>query len=113
MEAASEIVAADAGVVAGGEAIGADLAGHAEKRLEFYVGVAFGAGDGSAAVEVVVHERTDDVLLELMFEVDNVMWKIQVSRNAFGASDIVEEPTVLRRAVALEFGRRRWFQVAW
>ena len=84
------IVAADAGVVAGGQAIGADLASHAQKRFELHIGVAVGAGDGRASAEIVLNERADDAVFELLFEVDDVMRKIEMLRDALGVIDIVE-----------------------
>ena len=60
LEAAGGFIAADAGVVPGSEAIGADLASHAEERFELHIGVAVGAGDGSASAEIVPHERAHD-----------------------------------------------------
>ena len=43
--------------------------------------------------------------LELFFEIDYVVWKIQVLRDGFGIVDIIKRATaVLRGAVALKFG---------
>ena len=53
-------IVADAGVVAGGDAGGADLSGGGEQLIELHVIVAEGARDRSAAFEVVVDERADD-----------------------------------------------------
>ncbi len=58
------MVAADAGVVASGQSIGADLASHAQQRFELHVGVAIGAGDGRASAEIVLDERADDTVFE-------------------------------------------------
>jgi len=91
--------------MAGGQALGSDLAGHAEKRLEFHIGVAVGAGDGSAAGKILFNEGAHDAGFELFFKVDDVVWKIQVLRDALGVVDVVEgAATVLRGAIALEFG---------
>jgi hypothetical protein len=91
--------------VAGGEALGSDLAGHAEERLEFHVGVAVGAGDGCAAGEILLDERAHYASFELLFEVYDVVGKIQVLGDTLGVVDVVERAaTVLRGAVALEFG---------
>ena len=72
--------------MASSEAVGTNLASHAEKGLELHIGVAVGASDGSAAAEIVLHERAHDAI----FEVDDVMRKIEVLRDAFGVVDIVE-----------------------
>ena len=91
--------------MAGGQTLGADLARHAEKRLELHVRVAVGAGDGRAAGEILIDERAHDALLELLLEVHDVMRKIQVLRDALGVVDIVERAAaVLLGTVALEFG---------
>ena len=104
LETAGGFVAADAGVVAGSEAIGADLAGHAKKRFELHVGIAIGAGDGSTAAEIVFDEGADDAVLELRFEIDDVVRKIQVLRDPLGVVNIVERTAaVLSGSVALEF----------
>jgi hypothetical protein len=60
----------------GGEALGADLAGHAQKRLELHVRVAVRAGNGRAAGKILFNERAHHALLELFLEVDDIMGKI-------------------------------------
>ena len=90
LEATGGVVAADTRVVASSKAVGTNLASHAEKGLELHIGVAVGASDGSAAAEIVLHERAHDAIFELMLEVDDVMRKIEVLRDAFGVVDIVE-----------------------
>src|SRR5262245_20250923 len=97
---------ADARVVAGGQAIGADLASHAKEGLKLHVGVAVGAGDGSAPAEIVVYEGSDDALFKLLLEVDDVVREIQMLRDALGVVDIVEgAATVLRWPICLELGQ--------
>ena len=81
---------ADASVVAGGEAIGANLASHAEQRFELHIGVAVGAGNGGASAEIVPYEGTDDAVFKLVLEVDDVVRKIEVLRDAFSVVDVVE-----------------------
>jgi len=110
LETAGCVVATNACVVAGGEAIGADLTGHAEQRLELYVGIAIGAGDGCAAAQIVFHEGTNDAFFELRFEIDDVMREIQVLRDALGVVYIVERAAAvlcgtLIREGALKFGQ--------
>jgi hypothetical protein len=90
--------------VAGGEALGANLAGQAEQRLEFHVGVAVGAGDGGAAGKILLDEGTHDAGFELFFEVDDIVRKIQMLGYALGVVNVVERAAaVLRGAIALEF----------
>jgi len=83
-------IVTDAGVMAGRETVGADLAGHAKKRFELYVGVAVGAGDGSAAAEVILHKGTDDTLFELVLEIDDIVRKVEMLRDALGVVHVVE-----------------------
>jgi hypothetical protein len=54
--AAARLVEVVARVVAGGDAVGADLAGGDEELVELEVVVAEGAGDGGAAGEVLGYE---------------------------------------------------------
>ena len=104
LQAARGFVAADAGVVAGGKAIGSDLASHAEKRFELHIGVAIGARDGSTSAEVVLYKGTDDAVFEVCFKIDDVMGKVEMLGNALGVVDIIEGATaVLRGPVTLKF----------
>lgn len=88
--AIGEFVFADARVVAGGEAFGADLASHAEERGKFNVGVAIGAGDGSAAGKILIDERADDPNFEFVFEIYDVVAEVQMLRDALGVVDVVD-----------------------
>ena len=87
------------------EAVGSDLACHAEKGLELHGGVAVGAGDGRAAGKILFDERAHDAGFELFLEIDDVVRKIQMLGDALGVVDIVKgAAAVLRGAIALEFG---------
>jgi hypothetical protein len=97
--AVSGFVFADARVVAGGQSFGADLAGHAEQRGKLDVGVAIGAGDGSAAGKILVDEGADDAGFEFVFEIYDVVGEVEVLRDALGVVDVVD------RATAMLFGR--------
>src|SRR5882724_2410199 len=91
--------------MAGGESLGPDLTGHAEERLKLYVGVAVCTGDGRAAGEILLDERTHYTGLELFLEVDDVVREIQMLRDTLGVVDVVERAAaMLRGAVALKFG---------
>ena len=70
--AAADFVEVVAGVVACGDAVGADLAGGDEELVELEVVVAEGAGDGSAAGEVLADEGLNDFCLESLLLVDDV-----------------------------------------
>src|SRR5882762_11678702 len=98
-------VLANSRVVTGGKALGADLARHAEERFKLHIRIAIGAGDGRAAGEILVHERTYNARLELFLEVHHVVRKIQVLRYGLGVIYVIERTAaVLRGAVALKFG---------
>src|SRR5215470_11227985 len=66
LEAAGGLVAADARVVPGGQAIGADLASHAQQWLELHIRIAVGASNGRASAEIAVDERADNPVFELV-----------------------------------------------
>src|SRR5262249_42771036 len=99
-------VVANTSVVAGGEPIGADLPSHSQQRLELYVGVAIGTGDGSAAAEIVVHKGADDALFKLVFEVHHVVRKVEMLGDALGVVNVIERAAAVLRAEvgALKFG---------
>ncbi len=67
--AAAGFVVAIARVVAGGDALGADLAGGEEELIELEVVVAEGAGDGGAAGEVLGYEGLDDLSFEAILSI--------------------------------------------
>ena len=88
--AAARCVEVVAGVVAGGDAVGADLAGGGEELVELEVVVAEGAGDGRAAGEVLVDEGADDLGLEALLLVDDVVGDVEVLGDAAGVVDVVD-----------------------
>ncbi len=88
--------------MASSEALRANLLRHAQQRIELDVGIAVGTGDGRAAGQILVHERANDPGFELLFEIDDIMGKIQVLRHALGVIDIVNgAAAMLRRACGL------------
>ena len=90
--------------MAGGQALGADLARHTQERLKLYVCIAVGAGDGRASSEILIHKRAHDARLELFFEVHDVMREIQMPRDSLRVINIVQRTaTMLRGAIALQF----------
>src|SRR5258708_30001472 len=110
LEAAGGFVAADPGVVAGGETIGADLASHAEQRVKLHLSVAVGASDRSASAEIVLHERAHNAIFKVLLKVYDVVGKVKMLRDALGVVDIVQRAAaMLRRAVigegTLQFGQ--------
>src|SRR5258708_17752292 len=89
----------------GGKTRGADLARHLEQGLKLHIRVAVGAGDGRAAGEILVHERTHDARLELFLEIHHIVREIQMLRYGLGVIYVIERATaVLCGAVALKFG---------
>ena len=86
----------------GGQTIRADLSSHAQQRSKFYLGVAVGAGDGSASGKILLHEGAHHAFLEFVLKIHHVMRKIQMLRYTFCVVDIVERAaTVLRWTIAL------------
>lgn len=83
-------VEADLGVVAGGDFIGADAVGHFEELVELDEVIAEGAGDGCFAGDVIGDEGFDDVVLEGLFEVDDVEGDAEGLGDEAGVVDIVE-----------------------
>ena len=104
-------VVADAGVVAGGDAVGADLAGGGEELIELHVIVAEGARNRSAAFEVIVDERADYGVFEFALEVHDVERDAEMFGYAAGVVDVVDRAAaVLGWGAFSSCGRRRWFQ---
>ena len=60
-------------VMTGGNRVGAEGLRALDERRELQVAVAVHAGDGRASGRVLAHEVRHDVLLELVFEVDDVV----------------------------------------
>jgi hypothetical protein len=96
--AARRVVLVD-GVVAGGDALGADGAGGLEQSIELEVVVAERAGNGRAAVQILVDKGADDILLEALLLVDDVIGNSEVLGDAAGVVDVIE------RAAAAGLGR--------
>ena len=88
--ALARLVEVVAGVVAGGDAVGADLAGGGEELVELEVVVAEGAGDGRAAGEVLADEGLDDVGFEALLLVDEVVGDVELLGYAAGVVDVVD-----------------------
>jgi hypothetical protein len=76
--------------VAGGDAVGADLAGGDEELVELEVVVAEGAGDGRASSEILRYEGHDDVGFEAGLLVDYVVGDVELLGNVAGVIDIVD-----------------------
>ncbi len=79
-----------AGVVAGGDEFGTDLAGGEEELVELEVIVAEGAGNGRAAGEVLGDEGADDLGLEAVLGVDEVVGDAEVLGDVAGVVDVVD-----------------------
>ena len=91
--AAAGFVVMVAGVVACGDALGADLAGGEEELVELEVVVAEGAGDGGAAGEVFGDEGADYLCLEAVLGVDEVVRDAEVLGDVAGVVDVVDGAT--------------------
>ena len=88
--APASFVVVVAGVVAGGDAVGADLAGGGEERVELEVVVAEGAGDGGASGEVLVDEGADYFGFEAVLLVDEVVGDVELLGYAACVVDVVD-----------------------
>ena len=88
--AAAGFVVVVAGVVAGGDAVGADLAGGDEELVELEVVVAEGAGDGRASGEVLGDEGPDDLGFEAVLLVDEVVGDVELLGYSAGVVDVVD-----------------------
>ena len=89
----------------GSEADGTDLSRHAKQGIKFNVGIAIGAGDGSAAGKILIDEGADDFGFELVFEIDHVVRKIEMLSDALGVVYVVDgAAAVLCRAGGLQRG---------
>ena len=65
-------------VVAGGDAVGADLSGGDEELIELEVVIAEGAGDGRAAGEVLADEGLYDFGFEAVLLIDDIVRDVQL-----------------------------------
>ena len=79
-----------AGVVAGGDFGGPDLARGEQKLIKLEVVVAQGAGDGGAAGEILADEGLDDIGLEARFLVDKVVGDAEAVGDAACIVDVVD-----------------------
>jgi hypothetical protein len=83
---------------------GADLARHAEQRLELDVAVAIRARNGCAAGEILFYEGPHDALLELFLKIDDVVGEVQMLRHALCVVDVIQRATAVPGwSVALKF----------
>ncbi len=78
------------GVVAGGDAAGADGARGLEELVELEMVVAERTGDRRPAGEVLGDERPHHILLEALFLVDDVVGNAEVLGDAAGVVHVVE-----------------------
>jgi hypothetical protein len=86
---------ADAGVVAGGDAVGADLSRSGEQLIELHVIVAERAWNWSAAFEIVIDERADHTVLELTLEIHDVERHAEMLGDASCVVDIVDRTAAM------------------
>ena len=102
-------IVAYARVVAGGDALGANLARGHQQLIELHVVIAHGARNRRAAFEIIVHERLNHVQFELALEIHDVERNAQMLGHAARVVDIVvRAAAVLRGPPAFcNCGRRR------
>src|SRR3984957_13156481 len=75
----------------------ANLPGGEKQLIELHMIVAQRARNRSAPFEVIVHERTNHILLELALEVNHVKRDAQMFRNAASIVNIVNRTTAMLR----------------
>src|SRR6204780_4300281 len=93
----------DARVMPRGDAFGANLASGDEQLVELHVIVAESARNRSTALQIVVHEGTDDVLLEFALQIEYVKRDAEMFGDATRIVDIINRATtMLRRLGGLE-----------
>lgn len=79
-----------ASVVAGGDALGADLAGGEEELIELEMVVAEGARDGGAAGEVFADEGANDFFFEACLSIHQIVGNSQVLGYMTRVVDVVD-----------------------
>ncbi len=84
------LVKAIAGVVPGGDTVGADLSGGGEELVELEVVVAESAGDGGSAGEVLADEGLDHIGFEALLLVDDVVGDVELLGDVAGVVDVVD-----------------------
>jgi len=94
------------GVVAGGDAAGADGARSLKQLVELEVVIAERARDGRTPSQVFADEGTYDVLFEALFLVDDVVGDAEVISHAAGVVYIIQG------AAAAGLGRFRYAMLA-
>jgi hypothetical protein len=77
-------------VVAGGDTVGADLAGGDEELVELEVVVAEGAGDGGSSGEIFADEGLDDLGFEAVLLVDDVIRDVELLGHVARVVDVVD-----------------------
>src|SRR5436190_20487800 len=87
---ASRGVAGDAGVVAGGDLLGSDGAGLLVKEIELDVSITKHAGTGRQAAQVRLHERRDDLLVEVLLEVQREVRNLELPGHAAGIGEVID-----------------------
>ena len=73
------VVKSHVGIVAGGNALGANLLRHNQKLIKLQMIVAEAAGDGRAAGKILLDERAHHVALKALLVIDHVVRDAEVS----------------------------------
>ena len=88
--AAGLLIAPNAGVVAGGDALGAEGAGRGDQPLEFNLRVAETARNRRLACEVLLDKGFDDIALKLPLVIHHIVRNTEELGHTAGVVDIVE-----------------------
>ena len=76
--------------MAGCNAIRTDTGGFIDEMMEFDVVIAEDAGTWCLAPEIRFNERSNDGVLKILFQVQDVVWNAELSGDTTGVPQIVE-----------------------
>src|SRR5579859_898926 len=102
-------IPANASVMSGGQALGADLARGDEKLFELHVIITERARNGRAAGKIVVNKRANHAIFKSLLEIHNVKRETEMLRDAARVVDVVERTAAMRRRA---FGRGKFREAA-
>ena len=94
-------VAPDARVMAGGDALRADLPRRGEELRELDFGIAKAARDGGLAGQIALHERPHHGSFKLLFQVDDVVGNVEKVGHGARIVDVVERAAAPAGVAAL------------
>src|SRR5205823_14777515 len=96
------LAAGDARVVAGSDLVRADGDRLLMKEVKFYMCITKYTWARCGAAQIALHERRDDLLVEIRLQIQGEMRNAEFPRNSFGVSKIVDRaaPAIRRVRIA-------------